>query len=118
MNPDPIVQFSDWFKQADAEESTEVNAVALATTGIDMMPSVRMVLLKSFSEKGFVFFTNYLSKKGRQMAENNRAALLFFWPGSARQMRIEGYTEKIDNEESDRYFAERPAESRASAIIS
>lgn len=118
MDPDPILQFAAWFQQAKAKENTEVNAAALATTGKDLMPSARMVLLKSFSEKGFVFFTNYMSKKGRQMAENNRAALLLFWPVSARQIRIEGYVEKIDAEESDTYFSERPAESRASAILS
>ena len=118
LDPDPLLQFSKWFDEASKTESSEGNAAALATAGADMMPSVRMVLIKSFSYKGYVFFTNYTSKKGRQLSENNKASLLFFWPESMRQVRIEGYAEKIDNKESDRYFGERPENSRASAILS
>ena len=118
LDKDPFVQFGNWFEEASSSGSTEANAVALATTGKDMMPSLRMVLLKSFSDQGFVFFTNYLSKKGRQLSENNRAAMLFYWPGPVRQARMEGYVSKLSREDSDEYFRSRPALSRASAILS
>jgi len=118
LNPDPFLQFGKWFDEASKAESSEVNAAALATVGADMMPSARMVLVKNFSDKGYVFFTNYSSKKGRQLSENNKASLLFFWPESMRQVRIEGFAEKLSYWESDRYFVERPENSRASAILS
>src|SRR5918999_1764193 len=97
---DPLAQFRAWF----ADGGTD--AVALATASKDGMPSVRMVLLKGADERGFVFFTNYESRKGRELAENPRAALLFHWSG--RQVRVEGTVERISAGESDEYWATRP----------
>jgi pyridoxamine 5'-phosphate oxidase len=108
--PDPLEQFRAWFAKADSE------VVALATATADGAPSVRMVLLKGADERGFTFFTSYDSRKGRELAENPRAALLFHWPG--RQVRIEGLVERISNEESDAYFATRPRGAQLAATIS
>ncbi len=118
MPQDPFILYEKWFKEAVEKESVEPNAMTLATVGSDLMPSVRVVLLKKFSKDGFVFFTNYLSKKGKQLEENPKAALLFFWPGSIRQIRIEGNVKKITEKESDEYFYSRPLESRATAALS
>jgi pyridoxamine 5'-phosphate oxidase len=107
---DPLDQFRAWF----AEAGTEV--VALATATADGAPSARMVLLKGADERGFTFFTNYESRKGRELAENPRAALLFHWPG--RQVRIEGVVERISAEESDAYWATRPRGAQLAAIAS
>jgi pyridoxamine 5'-phosphate oxidase len=92
--------------------------VALATAAADARPSVRMVLLKGFDERGFVFYSDYESRKGRELAENPRAALLFHWPELGRQLRVEGLVERLPAEESDAYFASRPRGSRLSAIAS
>ena len=115
---DPFLLFEKWFKEALELENGEANAMVLSTAGNDMMPSSRMVLLKKYSDSGFVFFTNYKSHKGRQLEENNRAALLFFWPSSMRQVRIEGRVRKISSAGSDEYFESRPRESRASSSLS
>src|SRR5688572_6037649 len=107
---DPLVQFRRWFAEAGTE------AVALATATADGRPSARMVLLKGADERGFTFFTNYASRKGRELAENPRAALLFHWPG--RQVRIEGNVEGVDAEESDEYWTTRPRGAQLAASVS
>lgn len=116
--PDPFAQFAKWWKQAMKSGISEVNAMALATSSADGMPSARIVLLKDYSENGFVFFTNYNSFKGRQLAENPKACLVFFWKELERQVRITGIIEKISNEENDEYFYSRPQESQVGAIAS
>lgn len=116
--PDPFAQFTKWWKQALKSEITEVNAMTLATASVDRMPSARIVLLKDYSEKGFVFFTNYNSFKGQQMAENPKACLLFFWKELERQVRISGSIEKVSIEDNDEYFYSRPRESQIGAAAS
>jgi pyridoxamine 5'-phosphate oxidase len=107
---DPLGQFREWREEADTE------AVALATATSEGAPSVRMVLLKGADERGFTFFTNYESRKGRELAENPRAALLFHWPD--RQVRIEGPVERVGEDESDAYWATRPRGAQLAAAIS
>lgn len=114
----PISQFGKWFKEALAANLHEPNAMTLATAGIDRKPSARVVLLKGFDEKGFVFFSNYLSAKGKEMAKNPAVALLFYWGELERQVRIEGTIEKLTKEESERYFQSRPKESQIAALVS
>jgi pyridoxamine 5'-phosphate oxidase len=116
VDPDPLRQFARWFEEAAAAGVAMPEAMALATATPDGSPSVRMVLLKGFDERGFSFYTGYESRKGRELAENPRAALLFHWPG--RQVRIEGPVERLTAEESEAYFASRPRGSRLSAIAS
>ena len=116
--PDPIKQFDFWWNEALTSSIDEVNAMTLATSDLMSVPSARTVLLKDFSENGFIFFTNYLSKKGKQLAENPRACLLFFWKELERQVRINGIVEKISENESDEYFETRPAASKAGAWAS
>jgi pyridoxamine 5'-phosphate oxidase len=116
VDPDPLGQFAAWFDDAAAAGVVLPEAMALATATPDGRPSVRMVLLKGFDERGFAFYTGYDSRKGRELAENPRAALLFHWPG--RQVRIEGRVERLAAAESDAYFASRPRASRLSAIAS
>lgn len=115
---DPIEQFSRWWNDAVRSEILEVNAMTLATATKDGRPSARIVLLKGFDEKGFVFFTNYNSHKGSELAENPYAALTFFWKEIERQVRIEGVVEKTDAAESDAYFFSRPEGSRIGAWAS
>jgi pyridoxamine 5'-phosphate oxidase len=107
----PLEQLARWFEEAGRDDR-----VALATATRDGRPSVRMLLLKSFDESGFVFFSGYDSRKGRELAENPRGALLFHWPG--RQVRVEGPVERVTAEESDAYWQTRPAASRRSAAAS
>ena len=114
----PIQQFSKWWNDALASEILEVNAMTLATSTKSGKPSARIVLLKGFDERGFVFFTNYESNKGKALTENPNAALIFFWKEIERQIRIEGTTEKISAAESDEYFFSRPEGSRIGAITS
>lgn len=114
----PIDQFDCWFKEALNSEVMEVNAMTLATASSDGIPTARIVLLKNYSKKGFVFFTNYNSGKGQQLESNPRAALVFFWKELERQVRITGTVEKISPVESDEYFYSRPLGSRIGAIIS
>src|SRR6476659_5104341 len=108
MEGDPISQFNTWWQQAFEAKIMEVNAMTLATASSDGMPSARTVLLKGFSEKGFVFFTNYSSFKGQQLAENPKACLVFFWKELERQVRITGIVGKTSVDESDAYFESRP----------
>lgn len=108
---DPVQQFARWFEQVRTLE-VDPTAMALATAARDGRPSVRNVLLKEFDQRGFVFFTNYDSRKARELAENARASLLFTWRSVERQVRIDGAVEKVSAAESDAYFATRPIESR------
>jgi len=108
LDPDPIKQFDKWFVAAIKAEIRDANAMALATATPDGKPSVRIVLLKSFDEAGFVFFTNYSSAKGRELEKNPRAALVLYWMEVERQIRIDGSIEKISREESEEYFHTRP----------
>ncbi|MBD2244102.1 pyridoxamine 5'-phosphate oxidase [Nostoc sp. FACHB-888] len=114
----PFIQFKKWFDQALAAQLPEPNAMTIATTTPDGKPSARMVLLKDFDERGFVFFTNYNSHKGQELAENPQAALVFWWAELERQVRICGYVEKVSETESDHYFETRPANSRLGAWVS
>ena len=114
----PINQFQQWWDEALTAGIDEVNAMTLATASIDAVPSARTVLLKNFSEKGFVFFTNYNSYKGQQLAENPKACLVFLWKELERQVRITGLVMKTDAAESDSYFYSRPIDSQMAAIIS
>ncbi len=115
---DPMVQFEVWFQQACSAQLPEPNAMTLATVGTDNQPSLRTVLLKLYDENGFVFFTNYGSRKAREIAKNHQVALLFPWIPLARQVTITGMAEKISTAESARYFASRPRESQLGAWIS
>jgi pyridoxamine 5'-phosphate oxidase len=115
----PFLQFKTWFEEAQqAQLAAEPNAMTLATTDECGRPSARIVLLKEVDEKGFVFFTNYESRKGQNIAQNNQAALLFFWAELQRQVRLEGAVEKISTAESEAYFQSRPRGSQLSAWLS
>ena len=116
--PNPFQQFQKWFDQALAAQLTEPNAMTLATATQSGKPSARMVLLKDFDERGFVFYTNYKSHKGQELAENPQAALVFWWAELERQVRISGQVEKLSNQESDKYFHSRPFSSRLGAWAS
>jgi len=115
---DPIAQFSRWFQEAMGSACAEPNAMTLATAEQDGRPSARIVLLKGFDARGFVFFTNYRSRKGRELALNPQGALLFHWIELERQVRIEGEVEMVAREESDEYYASRPLGSRLGAWAS
>lgn len=117
LDPDPLRQFAQWYSQAsDAVPVPE--AVVLATATAAGAPSARMVLMKGFDQRGFVVYTNYFSRKGQEIAQNPRAAMLFHWQPLGRQVRIEGTVHRIDAAESDAYFATRPPGSRLSAAAS
>ena len=118
LNQDPFMQFETWFNEAINAKLTEPNAFSLATVGLDMMPSIRTVLLKIFDEKGFIFFTNYKSTKAKQVEENPKAAALFAWLDLERQVKIEGSIEKISSTESLKYFLSRPKGSQIGAWVS
>jgi pyridoxamine 5'-phosphate oxidase len=118
VESDPVAQFARWYETAQAQGKPVPEAVALATATRAGHPSVRMVLLKSFDAHGFVFYTNYRSRKGRELARNPRATLLFYWGESGRQVRIEGRVEKSTARESDDYFATRPRGSQLAAWAS
>lgn len=115
---DPVRQFDTWWQEAVTAQIDEVNAMTLATASSDGLPSARVVLLKGFSPEGFVFFTNYNSYKGRQLAENPKACLVFFWKELERQVRITGIVQPATAEESDAYFYSRPVGSQAGAAVS
>ncbi|MEC5163783.1 MULTISPECIES: pyridoxamine 5'-phosphate oxidase [unclassified Janthinobacterium] len=115
---EPMAQFGKWFDEALKAQVNEPNAMTLATASVDGKPSSRIVLVKQFDQRGFSFFTNYDSDKGRQLADNPHAALQFFWPELERQVRIEGRVEKTSAAESDEYFGVRPLQSRLAAIAS
>ena len=116
--PDPISQVQKWLDLARAAGVKEPTAMTLATTTADGKPSARIVLLKGIDPRGFVFYTNYLSRKGLELAKNPRAALVLYWPALDRQVRIAGRVSKLSAAESDEYFNSRPEGSRFSAAVS
>lgn len=118
IDPDPIALFRRWFDEAIASGSRLPDAMTLATATKDGKPSARMVLLKQVDDDGFVFYTNYLSSKAKDLDENPRAALVLYWSGLDRQVRIEGSVERISSDESDEYFRTRPRESQLGALAS
>jgi pyridoxamine 5'-phosphate oxidase len=124
VDPDPLKQFRRWYAEAEEAGLKAPQAMALATSTAEGVPSVRMVLLKTADERGFVFFTGYVSRKAGELEANPRAALLFYWEKLGRQVRIEGRVERVAGQESDAYFATRPrgaqlaaAASRQSAVL-
>jgi len=120
VNPDPLKQFAKWFDEVRASGVSEQDAISmtLATATKDARPSARIVLLKSFDDRGFVFYTNYLSRKANELDENPQASLLFYWSGFWRQVRIDGTVEKVSVEESEEYFQSRPLGSKLGAWAS
>ncbi|MEO8306080.1 MAG: pyridoxamine 5'-phosphate oxidase [Betaproteobacteria bacterium] len=118
VEPDPMRQFERWFGEALKSQLTEPNAMTLATAGADGRPSARIVLLKEFDERGFAFFTNYASRKGRELDAGPWGALLFFWPDLERQVRIEGAVSRMEPADSAAYFAQRPRQSQLGAWAS
>jgi len=118
VDPDPFRQFDVWFDAAKRARVSQPEAAALATAGAEGAPSVRMVLVKQSGPNGFVFFTNYESRKGGELAANPRAALLFHWDALGRQVRIEGPVERTSREESEEYIRSRPLGSQLSALAS
>jgi pyridoxamine 5'-phosphate oxidase len=114
----PVDQFAKWFEEAMQAEVFEANAMSVATVGADGKPSSRIVLIKQYDQRGFTWYTNYESQKGRQLAQNPQAALLFFWRELERQVRIEGRVEKTSAEDSDKYFYSRPVKSQLAAVAS
>ena len=118
LDPDPIRQFQRWFDEATSAGLIEPNAMTLATATRDGHPSARMVLLKGFDARGFVFYTNYESRKGGELEQNPQAALVFFWVELERQVRVEGRVERAAPAESDAYFASRPLGSQIGAWAS
>jgi len=118
VDPDPIRQFQKWFAQALDAKLPEPNAMTVATADAEGRPAARILLIKGVDERGFVFFTNYDSRKGHELAANPHASLLFHWIELERQVRIEGTVEKTSAEESDAYFASRPLGSRIGAWAS
>lgn len=116
--PDPLKQFEKWMSEALFKELPDPNAMILATASKNGQPSIRTVLLKDYGEKGFVFFTNYNSQKGKEIEENPKASVLFFWPKSMRQLKIEGVLEKVDPAESEEYFKTRPFGNQVAVWVS
>jgi pyridoxamine 5'-phosphate oxidase len=118
VDADPVVQFGRWFEQAVSAGLLEPNAMTLATSTSDGRPSARMVLLRGFDDRGFVFYSNYGSRKGAELAANPRASLVFWWGELERQVRIEGRVERTSRSESEAYFHSRPPGSQLSAAAS
>lgn len=119
MPSDPMEQFQLWLKEAiECEHEPEPNAMTLATASADGIPNARMVLLKGVDERGFRFFTNYDSQKGRELAENPKATLVFWWQSLSRSVRVHGSVHKVSPEESAEYFKSRPVGSQIGAIVS
>jgi pyridoxamine 5'-phosphate oxidase len=118
LDPDPFKQFAVWFEEALVANVLETNAMTLATATLDGRPSARIVLLKGLDDEGFVFYTNYESRKGRELAANPHAALLFYWAELTRQVRVEGTIVKVSAEESEAYFRSRGELSRLGAWAS
>ena len=118
LHPDPIEQFATWFSTAVNSGLPDANAIALATATPDGKPSARVVLLKGFDQRGFVFFTNYESKKGHELEKNPEAAFVVYWMQLERQIRVTGRVEKTSRAESERYFHERPRGSQLGAWVS
>jgi pyridoxamine 5'-phosphate oxidase len=117
-DPDPIEQFGRWFDAVLAADLYEPNAMTLATSTPDGRPSARIVLLKGFDERGFVFYTNYEGRKAEELEANPRAALVFYWGELERQVRVEGRVSRLPDEESDAYFESRPRGSQLGAWVS
>jgi pyridoxamine 5'-phosphate oxidase len=118
LDPDPLKQFNNWFQQALSAEVPEPNAMTLATVDAQGQPSSRTVLLKALDERGFSFYTNYLSRKATELETNPRAALTFFWHGLERQVSVRGTSRKLPRSDSETYFKSRPLGSRHSAWVS
>ncbi len=118
LHPDPIEQFATWFSTAINSSLPDANAMALATATADGKPSARVVLLKEFDQRGFVFFTNYESKKGHELEANPEAAFVIYWMQLERQIRVTGRAERTSHEESEVYFHERPRGSQLGAWVS
>ena len=118
LHPDPLQQFKNWFQAAIAAGVPEPNAMTLSTVDSDGQPSSRIVLLKDIDSRGFTFYTNYNSRKGRELAQNPKAALTMFWPGLERQVCVRGACEKLSREESEAYFKSRPIGNRLGAWAS
>jgi pyridoxamine 5'-phosphate oxidase len=118
VDPDPMVQFGRWFDDAEAADLVEPSAMTLATATAEGVPSARMVLLRGVDQRGFVFYTNYESRKAAELAANPRAALVFWWGELQRQIRVEGPVERTSQQESAAYFRTRPLGSRLSAWAS
>lgn len=115
---DPFALFGEWLKEAEASEPNDPNAMALATADDEGLPNVRMVLLKGFDERGFVFYTNFESQKGQELLATGKAALCFHWKSLRRQVRVRGPVEEVSKEEADAYYASRPRDSRIGAWAS
>ena len=118
VDPDPIVQFQRWFDDAQRAEIVEANAMTLATCSASGHPSARIVLLKEVDARGFVFYTDYRSQKGRELADHAFAALVFFWKDIERQVRVSGRVERVSRQDSEMYFQTRPVGSRVGAWAS
>jgi len=118
LDADPMEQFARWFNEAREGGVPEPNAMTLATSSAEGVPAARIVLLKGFDARGFVFYSNYESPKGRELAENSHAALTFYWPQLERQVRISGVTKRVSRDESRAYFDSRPVGSRIAASLS
>ena len=118
VDPDPLVEFRSWYRLAEESGAPQPDAMTLATTTPDGIPSARMVLLKGVDDEGFVFFTNYESRKARELSENPRAALILYWSAIRRQVRITGRAERLSQPESEEYFRSRPRGSRLAAWAS
>lgn len=118
LRKNPLRQLEAWLNEAVKAKVKEPTAMALATSPLQGKPSVRIVLLKDIDEKGLIFFTNYESRKGKEIAENPYASVLFFWSELERQVRVEGSVEKVSEKISDQYFNSRPFLSRLSAVVS
>ncbi len=118
VSTDPIAQFATWFQEALDTEGADANAMTLATVSHDGCPAARIVLLKGYDDAGFVFYTNYQSRKGEELADQPLAALVFWWPTLERQVRIEGTVERVTAGESEAYFQSRPRGSRLGAWAS
>jgi pyridoxamine 5'-phosphate oxidase len=118
VDPDPLKQFQHWWQDALHAKIEEVNAMTVATASPDGIPSARILLLKGLTSNGFIFFTNYNSYKGQQIAENPRACLVFFWKEVERQVRVTGLAERLTDQENDEYFHSRPEGSRIGAWAS
>jgi len=115
---DPFALFGEWLADAEKSEPNDANAMTLATVDEEGLPNARMVLLKDFSERGFVFYTNYESQKGQELLGTGKAALVFHWKSLRRQVRVRGLVEKVTDAEADEYFASRPRDSRIGAWAS
>jgi pyridoxamine 5'-phosphate oxidase len=116
--PDPIAQFAAWYEDARAALGDDADAVVVATANASGAPSARVVLLRGFDDRGFCFFTNYDSRKGDELRDNARAAMVWHWPALHRQVRVTGPVERVSEQESDAYWANRPVASRLSAWAS